>query len=54
MKNAEKLIYKKADCTVYALKHRKNYFVKVRAFRTDSVGNRVYGKWSKAVKCKTK
>jgi uncharacterized repeat protein (TIGR02543 family) len=33
---------------------KKTYYVKARAYQTDSVGNRTYGTWSKVKKVKVK
>ena len=49
---SKKKVTKKLSKTLTGLKSKKKYYVKVRAFKKDSTGNRVYGKWSavKAVK----
>ena len=54
MSGAKKKVTKKLTKTLTGLKSKKKYYVKVRAFKKDSTGNRVYGKWSavKAVKIK--
>ena len=54
MRGAKKKVTKKLSKTLTGLKSKKKYYVKVRAFKKDSTGNRVYGKWSavKAVKIK--
>lgn len=54
MSGAKKKVTKKLSKTLTGLKSKKKYYVKVRAFKKDSTGNRVYGKWSavKAVKIK--
>ena len=51
---SKKKVTKKLSKTLTGLKSKKKYYVKVRAFKKDSTGNRVYGKWSavKAVKIK--
>lgn len=48
---------KKADTsalskTVKGLKKKKNYYVRVRAYKTDSTGSKVYGSYSKTKKVK--
>ena len=41
--------------TTKAIKIRKNMkYIKVRAYRIDSAGKKVYGKWSKAKRIKKK
>lgn len=54
MSGAKKKVTKKLSKTLTGLKSKKKYCVKVRAFKKDSTGNRVYGKWSavKTVKIK--
>lgn len=54
MSGAKKKVTKKLTKTLTGLKSKKKYYVKVRAFKKDSTGNWVYGKWSavKAVKIK--
>lgn len=54
MSGAKKKVTKKLSKTLTGLKSKKKYYVKVRAFKKDSTGNWVYGKWSavKAVKIK--
>lgn len=53
-KKVTKKLTKTLTKTLTGLKSKKKYYVKVRAFKKDSTGNRVYGKWSavKAVKIK--
>lgn len=36
------------------LKSRKTYYIKVRGFRYDSTGKKIYGAWSKVISAKTK
>ena len=54
MSGAKKKVTKKLSKTLTRLKSKKKYYVKVRAFKKNSTGNRVYGKWSavKTVKIK--
>lgn len=40
--------------TIKKLKKGKNYYLRIRAYKQDSAGKRVYGKWSKAKQVKTK
>ncbi len=44
----------KTSKTISKLKKNKTYYVKVRAYKLDSAGNKVYGSYSKAVKVKIK
>lgn len=44
----------KNSITIKKLTRKKNYYVRVRAYKLDSAGNRVYGKWSKVKKVKIK
>lgn len=56
MMNNKKVTVKKGSkttATVKGLKSKKNYYVKVRAYKTVD-GERVYGSYSKAVKVKVK
>ncbi len=56
MMNNKKVTVKKGSktaATVKGLKSKKNYYVKVRAYKTVN-GERVYGSYSKAVKVKVK
>ncbi len=46
MSGAKKKVTKKLSKTLTGLKSKKKYYVKVRAFKKNSTGNRVYGKWS--------
>ena len=52
-KGKKKVKVKKNKVTLKRLKSKKKYYVKVRAYKTVN-GNTSYGKWSKAVKKKTK
>ena len=45
---------KSLSLTVKNLKKSKIYYVRVRAFKTDAKGKRVYGKWSSVKKVKIK
>ena len=40
--------------TISKLKKNKTYYVKVRAYKKDANGNKVYGKYSKIKKIKIK
>lgn len=55
-KNAKKvkLNSKKSSTTIKKLKKNKTYYVRVRAYTTDSTNNKIYSKWSKTMKVKTK
>ncbi|MBR1693652.1 MAG: fibronectin type III domain-containing protein, partial [Lachnospiraceae bacterium] len=44
----------KLTLTVKKLKKGKTYYVRVRAYKTDGNGNKVYGKWSAIKKVKVK
>lgn len=50
-KNKKTLSSKKTKLVIKKWK-KKNCYVKVRAYKLDSTGKRVYGKWSKAKKAK--
>lgn len=43
-KNVKTLTAAKADVTIKKLTDKKTYYIKVRAFRTDSTGAKIYGK----------
>ena len=45
---AKTVTSKNAQKKISGIKKGKNYFVRVRAYRLDSAGKKVYGKWSKA------
>jgi len=51
-KNAKTYTFKKAKGTMKKLKKGKTYFVKVRAYKVDSIGEKTYGKYSGAKKVK--
>ncbi|MBO4863577.1 MAG: DUF4832 domain-containing protein [Eubacterium sp.] len=56
-KNQKKIKTKltsKTTFTIKKLKKNKKYYVRVRAYKLDSAGNKVYGKWSKVKKVKIK
>ena len=40
----------KTSITIKKLRKKKKYYIRVRAFKLDSAGNKVYGKWSKVKK----
>ena len=44
MKSAKKLITKKTSVTIKKLTKGKTYYVKVRAYKLDSAGKKVYSK----------
>ncbi|MBO4863721.1 MAG: leucine-rich repeat protein [Eubacterium sp.] len=44
----------KTSITIKKLKKNKKYYVRVRAYKLDSSGNKIYGKWSKVKKVKVK
>lgn len=54
MKSAEKTTVKKTSATLKKLKKGKTYYVKMRAYRTDSAGKKVYGKYSAVKQVKIK
>ena len=47
LKSAKKSSLKSTSKTLGGLKKNKKYYVQVRAYKTDSKGNKVYGAWSK-------
>ena len=47
MKKAKKTTSKKTTCTLKSLKSGAFVYVQARAYNTDSLGNLLYGKWSK-------
>lgn len=51
-KSAKKQITVKTTITLKNMKKGKTYYVRVRAYKLDSVGEKVYGKWSKIKKMK--
>lgn len=51
-KGKVKTYTKKLSCKVKKLSGKKTYYVKVRAYKTDSAGNKVYGVYSKAQRVK--
>lgn len=53
-KKATKQLAKKTSLTVKKLKAGKEYFVKVRAYKVDSTGKKVYGKYSPVMKAEMK
>ncbi|MFQ9514672.1 MAG: family 16 glycosylhydrolase [Eubacterium sp.] len=53
-KKSKKKITKRLKYTIKKLKSNKKYYIKVRAYVLDSQGKRVYGKFSKVKKVKTK
>ena len=51
-KKAVTKLTKKTTYTSGRLKKNKVYYVRVRAYKTDSAKNKVYGKWSNVKKIK--
>ena len=47
MKSAKMRQGKSSKMTVSKLQKGKKYYVQVRAYKSDSTGNKVYGSWSK-------
>lgn len=47
MKASKKQVSYKTTCTLKGLKSGRFLYVQARAFNTDSLGNALYGKWSK-------
>ncbi len=54
MKKAKSLTTSKVTKTIKKLKSKKKVYIKVRAYKKDTSGNRVYGAWSKKIKVKVK
>lgn len=53
-KNVKKVLAKKTTCTLTKLKKKKTYYVKVRAYKLDSKGEKVFGAYSKVKSVKIK
>lgn len=53
-KNVKKVLTKKTTCTLTKLKKKKTYYVKVRAYKLDSKGEKVFGAYSKVKTVKIK
>ena len=53
-KKAKKTTATKTNTTITKLSKKKTYYVKVRAYKVDSAGKKVYGTYSKVAKVKTK
>lgn len=53
-KSCKKKTTKKISLAIKKLKKKKTYYVRVRAYRVDSNGNKKYGKWSTVKKVKIK
>ena len=53
-KNKKLTLARSTSVTVKGLKAGKTYYVKVRAYRKDSTGAKVYGSYSKTVQIKIK
>ena len=53
-KTTVKVTTTKTSKKITKLKKGKTYYVKVRAYKLDSAGSKVYGKYSKALKVKIK
>ena len=45
---------KKTSYTVKSLKDKTTYYVRVRAYKLDKNGKKVYSKWTSTTKVKTK
>ena len=52
LKNAKTRTSLKGSKTISGLKKGKRYYVQVRAYKKDSKGERIYGKWSKKKRVK--
>ena len=50
--DAKKVTTTSVSKTIKSLKKGKTYYVKVRAYREDSMKNKIYGKYSTVVKVK--
>lgn len=53
-KNVKNVLAKKTTCTLTKLKKKKTYYVKVRAYKLDSKGEKVFGAYSKVKTVKIK
>lgn len=53
-KSVKKVTTSKTNITIKNLKKKTTYYVKVRAYKVDSAGKKVYGDYSKVVKLKIK
>lgn len=53
-KSAKKLTTKSTKATIKKLKSKSTIYVKIRAYKTDSTGNKVYGSYSSVKKVKIK
>lgn len=53
-KNSKSLSVTSTSKTVGSLKSKKTYYVKVRAYKTDSTGTKIYGSYSKTMKVTVK
>lgn len=51
-KSSKKVTTKKFSITAKNLKQKKTYYIRVRAYTTNSKGKKVYGAWSKVKKVK--
>ncbi|SDB22308.1 hypothetical protein [Eubacterium oxidoreducens] len=54
MKKSKTVTTSKVTKTIKNLKSNKTVYIKVRAYKKDALGNRVYGAWSKKIKVKVK
>ena len=45
---------KSTSCTIKTAQSRKKYYVRVRAYKLDSKGNKIYGTWSNTKSVKVK
>ena len=53
-KNTKSKTTKKTSYTVKSLKDKTTYYVRVRAYKLDKNGKKVYSKWTSTTKVKTK
>ena len=53
-KSTKKVTKKSTSVTISKLKKKKTYYVRVRAYKIDSAGKKIYGKWSTIKKIKIK
>lgn len=51
-KNSKKAVLTGNKLTLRKLKNKKTYYIKTRAYKLDSAGNKIYGKYSKTEKIK--
>lgn len=51
-KNAKKIKCTGKSFKIKGLSKKKTYYIQVRAYKNDSTGSKVYGKWSESYKIK--